>query len=430
MKRVLIVAFAVPPTPGPSPGRAWHLARHLPDRDWEAIVLTPRNPRRRDLFVKTREHRDFPIPLRVVRDPAGRTYWLQETDYRDVAAPRMIPRRRIEEEPSLPGLYGKEILSAEEAALELSPRRRGWFRDPAGALRANPDLRAGWIRPAVAAARAVCEALKIDAVYSVSPPVSAHAIARDVAARAGIRWVADLREPWSGGASGWIDRLNCSRILPSSSRITLPPSFDPLDVPRGGARPEARPEEPSEGRIPVLVHAGPTADRGRSPIPLLDAARVLADSITERPLEFRFRLLGPRDPRIDRAIGERSLGRFVTIESTVPWSVSMETQGKADALLLLLSEQEMNRIPDRLLEAMSAGRPVFALGPPGSWAEKLIREGALGAYETDGDGLARRIAAWLREGAPPAVAPSIDAIAPYRAEAVAAQLAEALEDGR
>lgn len=376
--------------------------------------------------MKRREHRDFPIPLRVVSDPAGRPYWLQETGYRDLAASRLIPRRRTEDEPPLPGLYGKEILSAEEAALELSPARRNWLRDPAGALRANPDLRAGWIRPAIDAARAVCEALKPDAVYSISPPVSAHAIAREVAARTGIRWIADLREPWSGGATRWLDRLNRSRILRSSSPLSLPPSFDPLDVPRRANRSEG----PVEGRIPVLVHAGPTAVRGRDPNPLLDVARTLADSRAGSALEFRFRLLGPRDPRIARAIGERSLGRLVTIESTVPWLVSMETQGKADALLLLLGDLEQDRIPDRLLEAMSAGRPVFALGPPGSRAERLIRDAALGAYETSGEDLARRIAAWLREGASPSAVHSSDALTLYRADVVAERLAEALAEKR
>ncbi len=174
------------------------MARHLPALGWEAVVLTPRHPRRHFAVEKTREHQDFPIPLRRVSDPAGHSYWLQETEYRDPAASKRKPERRPDDGLALPGLYGKEILTPDEVALEVPPARTNWLRDPLAAFRASPDARAGWIRPALEAARAVCEALRPEAVYSISPPVSAHAIAGQIAARAGIPWVADLREPWAG----------------------------------------------------------------------------------------------------------------------------------------------------------------------------------------------------------------------------------------
>ncbi len=251
--------------------------------------------------------------------------------------------------------------------------------------------------------------------------------------------------------------MNRARILRTAASISLPPSYDPFDIRRrdagaaetlssydlaaangspatpgvlpapGYAPSDAGTADMAGAGIPVLVHAGPTATRGRDPIHLIEAVRILAESDAKRRLGFRVRMLDARDPRVTRAVGERSLGRIITIEPTVPWMVSMETQAEADALLLLLGPDEMDRLPDRLLEAMSAGRPVFALGPRGSRTERLIREAALGSYHADGASLAEEIGRWLREGARTSVAHAGEATTPYRAERVAARLAEALE---
>jgi hypothetical protein len=425
VKRLLVVAFAVPPTPGSSPGRAWHLARRLPSLGWEAIVLTPRHPQRLLAALKTREHRDFPIPLRRVLDPAGNPFWLQETEYRDLRASRRLPARRATDGLTIPGLYGKERIGEDEAALEEPLAPMSAVQSAIAALRFYPDERAGWIRPAIDGALAACAALKADAVYSFSPPVSAHAIAAHIAGRTGLPWVADLREPWRGNPARWIDRWNRARILRGAIRVSLAPSYDPADIPPRAAEPFNALD--AVVRTPVLVHAGSMAVRGREPNRLLDAVRLAAGDGSGRDPGFRIRLLGARDPLITRAIGERSLGRVITVEATVPWTVSMDTQARADALLILLGDEERDRIPDRLLEAMSAGRPVFALGPPGSRTERLIREAALGSYHTSAASLAEQVGLWLEKGASASIAPPGEAAAAYRSESVAAKLVEAIE---
>jgi hypothetical protein len=428
VKRLLVVAFAVPPTPGPSPARSWHLARHLPAFGWEVVVLTPRHPRRLLAVEKTREHRNYPIPLRRVIDPAGSPFWLQETEYRDLIPSWRRPIRRTDDGPALPGLYGKEFLDENEAALQEPLSPRGGLQGAIAAFRFNPDSRAGWIRPALDGANAVCEAMKPDAVYSVSPPVSAHAIAARIAKRMRIPWIAGLRDPWRGNPIRLFDQWNRMRILGTARSTPLPPSFDPTDL-AGRARIPSTGSSDSAARIPVLVHAGSTAVRGRDPVPLLDGVRRVIDAGAPRRLELRLRLLGARDPRLGREIGQRSLGRVITVEPTVPWSVSMETQADADALLLLLGPDERDRVPDRLLEAMSAGRSVFALGPPDTRTERLLREAGLGSYHMESSSLADGIGRWLREGAVSPLSLDNDAIAPYRAENVAARLAGLLEEG-
>src|SRR5512143_2372405 len=108
MKKLLVVAFGVPPTRGPNAPRAWHLARHLPALGWEAIVLTPRHPERRMKIEKTHEHTDYPIPLRLALEPSGIPFWLQETGYQDLLERWRKPERQGNVDQALPGLYGRQ----------------------------------------------------------------------------------------------------------------------------------------------------------------------------------------------------------------------------------------------------------------------------------------------------------------------------------
>ena len=138
-------------------------------------------------------------------------------------------------------------------------------------------------------------------------------------------------------------------------------------------------------------------------------------------------MLGARDPRAVRAIGERSLGRHVTVEPTAPSTVSMETQASADALLLLVGREEADRLPDRLLEAMSSGRPVFVLGPSESLVHHSVQEAAWEAATPTARSLPEGIGRWLEGGAPSTVAPARGAIDSYRADRVAARSRKKLE---
>ncbi len=399
-KRILLVAFGVPPTRGPNPTRVWHLARYLPEYGWEAIVLTPRHPRRRVTVAKSREHRDYPIPLRQVADPTGASYWLQETEYRDLLLSwrKKLPRGNADQ--SLPGLYGREIPTDEEIALEPPPEPRTAVQRVIFGLRCRPDARAGWIDPALRAARAIAQSLSYDAVLAPRSPKSAQAVARAIARERKIPLIND----------------------------DLPPSFDEADLLPTSDRDNDAASVPSNdpastatlypARI-VLVHAGPTAVHGRNPLLVLDAARRLLDAGRIAPDGIRIRFLGARDPRLGPAIAARSLTSIVTLEPEVPWLVSLQTQAEATALLLTLGPGDAGRLPDRALEALSVRRPLLVTGAADAGLRDFLVKTQAGAFYTDGAELADAIArapeqpiAWREEG-----------IAPYRARNVAAELA-------
>ena len=407
------------------------------------VLLTPRHPRRRVKVEKTREHRSYPIPLRRVLEPTGVPFWLQETGYHDLLAPWRSGRPQTAPELVLPGLYGRETPHPEEIALGPPPSPARFSQRFFVRWRCDPDGRAGWIRPGLLAARAISETIPPDAVYSVSPPVTAHRIAARVAARLHVPWIADFRSPWRGTAPRAIDMLRAARTLRGATRAglnigTLPlyPSFDGGDMGAaadrsasgesrlraGGSVLEGEGAFREEPR--VLVHAGPTGTDGRDPLLLLDALRRLLDAKRINPETFRVRFLGGRDPRLAPAIAARALGGIVTMEPEVPWEVSLETQADASGLLIAVGPGDEGRLPDRMLEALVVRRPVLAFGYPAAQARGFLEATGLGSLHTDSSTLADAIASPVR----PFVLNEA-ALTPYRAVNVAARLAEALRSG-
>jgi hypothetical protein len=388
------------------------MARYLPEHGWEAIVLTPKHPRRRVTVARSREHRDYPIPLRQVADPSGASYWLQETEYRDLLLSwrKKLPRGNADQ--SLPGLYGREIPTDEELALEPPPEPRTALQRVAFGLRCRPDARAGWIDPALRAARAIAQSLSYDAVLAPRSPKSAQAIARAIARERKIPLINDDLSPSFDEA----DLLGSGERVDDARLAASPASPAPETPDRSASAPPLSPT-----RI-VLVHAGPTAVHGRNPLIVLDAARRLLDAGRISSGGIRIRFLGARDPRLGPAIAARSLTSIVTLEPEVPWLVSLQTQAEASALLLTLGPGDGGRLPDRALEALSVRRPLLVTGSADPGVRDFLAKTQAGTFCADNTELADAIAriaeqpvVWREEG-----------IAPYRARNVAAELARRL----
>ena len=93
-----------------------------------------------------------------------------------------------------------------------------------------PDAAAGWVGAATRRGLAIHEKTPVDVVYSTSGPISCHLIAGRIAARTGLPWVADFRDPWIGNAFATPPRgLNARRqrtverkIVDGADRLIFP----------------------------------------------------------------------------------------------------------------------------------------------------------------------------------------------------------------
>ena len=285
-----------------------------------------------------------------------------------------------------PGSYGREIPGDDEIALEPPPAPRTAVQRIVFGLRCRPDARAGWIDPALQAGRAVARILPYDAVIAPRSAPSARAIARSIARVRKIPLLVD----------------------------DLPPSFDEADL--------LKPVEPPSGPI-VLVHAGPTALRGRDPQIVLDAIRRLLDNGRFGNSGIRLRFLGARDPGLGPG-DRRWLPRLRSsrLEPEVPWMVSLQTQAEASALVVALGPGDAGRLPDRMIEALTVRRRLLVVGSADADVRRFLTATRAGAVYNDSRSLADAIAGIAQ--AP--IQLSEEGIAPYRAWNVVARLVERL----
>ncbi len=207
--RVLLVSYEFPATGGSGVQRAAKLAKYLPRCGWEVDVLTA-------------GHSRFP--------------WHDPSLLRDVPASCRV-HRIAGREPACVAAGLTAPLSA------VRPLRR-WVEDRIYWRLARRTARRGlgngeslWVPAAVAAALRLCREHRFDAMISTGPPHFVHRVAQQVARKAGLPWVADLRDPLvsdfersaapctSAGEQDELRRLERDILTGASEIVTTAPSF-------------------------------------------------------------------------------------------------------------------------------------------------------------------------------------------------------------
>ncbi|MFN2448967.1 MAG: glycosyltransferase [Candidatus Baltobacteraceae bacterium] len=151
MKRLLLVAHSFPPAPSAGSLRPGYLAHYLPQFGWDVTVLTSSGG-------------TPPFHASVVS--AGTP---------SAAAAALGSRLRSRASPGL-----RRIASRLKESLLF------------------PDVTVPWVPPALRAANRLLETERFDAVLSTAHPASAHILGWAIARKAGVPWVADYRDAWTG----------------------------------------------------------------------------------------------------------------------------------------------------------------------------------------------------------------------------------------
>jgi len=153
MKRVLFIAYYIPPAGGAGVQRSTKFIKYLPDFGWQPVVLTvsPDKYRLHDPSLLADIHPDSDIHRTST--------WLP---------PTWIPWRV-----------------------------RNWFAR--WFLLTDENL--GWYPFAVKQGKDILNKYKIDAIYSTSPPHACHIVASALKTHSNHPWIADFRDPWIGNFS-------------------------------------------------------------------------------------------------------------------------------------------------------------------------------------------------------------------------------------
>jgi glycosyltransferase involved in cell wall biosynthesis len=311
-------------------------------------------------------------------------------------------------------------VNALPAAL-LGGRRRtaseGYFSDRAaisalGALYRTlvnfPDGAVGWIGSAVRAGNRLIAGWRPDVIYASALPFSALVVARRLARKHGLPWLAELRDLWTEHpytpaprGRAWLDRrLEAAVLRDASGLVTVSEPLaerlsrfgPPVEVIMNGYDPRDFPDATASSDGPLrIVYTGMIYPGFRNPLPLLAAMAKVRHKADLR-LEFYGRSL--RAPLVASA-REQGVEDLVTVHGTVSYAESLALQRKADVLLMLLWNDRMEKgmYSAKLFEYFGSRRPILAVGPGDDVAGVLVRGRSAGFVSDDPEA----IASWLLE---------------------------------
>lgn len=277
------------------------------------------------------------------------------------------------------------LAAAEQPLQALVARPVSRWRQVAAQWKTFPDAQRSWIEPARRLGLRLHAETPFDAVWSTSPPESAHYVARGLAVT-GVPWVADFRDQWSDYLLGrWdpvsrfaIDRVT-RRLLAPAAGVTAATegvcesirraSGREVSLVRNGFDPVATPTSPPRHR--VLGYFGRVDPVSQHPERLWGPLRELRASGEPWRVEF---FLAPGGGGGSGFQPPEDLRDLVGLFPPLPHPAALEAMGRMAALLVLAWETRGGEtsVAGKLYEYVGSGRPVLVLAPPGFEARELV----------------------------------------------------------
>ncbi len=376
--------------------RLYGLAKYLLECGWNPIILTPVLP-------------GEPDPrFRVIQTP-----------YDDVVG---LWKKRM-------GLNTKESLNAQLGVSRAKDRpsvidRLVYLPNE---VITYPDPIRGWYKHAVQAGERLLQSERIDAILSSSYPITCHLIAKTLAEKYPIPWVADLRDLWTQNSYSnhcalrrfAEKRLELQTLGKANALVTVsrPLADDlsrlhahkPVYVITNGFDPEDASFAPPELTDKfTITYTGALYGGKRDPSMLFEALKNLISDGVIDPERVEVRFFGSQDPWLFDEIKGAGLDGIVKVFGFVPRDQALLRQRESQLLLLLLwnNPQDKGVYTGKVFEYLAAGRPIIALGgPEESVVKDLLNETQAGHYISSLEDLefvlSRYYSEYLRTGAIP-----------------------------
>lgn len=376
-QKILILTYYWPPCGGAGVQRWLKFARYLPEFGWEPVILTVDPAYAAYPAVDTTLEDEVPADIRVEKTRALNYFALGDKK-RDGS-----------------GIPSAGFASGDQGGIlnKLARFARGNFF--------IPDPRRGWNKFAFRRASRLITDLDIKYVVTTSPPHSTQLIGIKLKRRfPTIKWIADLRDPWTGIyyyksfyptiLSRAIDSSYERRTIKLADHITtvgnslrksfikvtsLPPERISV-IHNGYDENDFRDLDVQAPIIPTITYTGtlseqyPTGSLVRSLKRLVDIGII-----------FRFRFAGTIPDKIREEIIAATGPGVTEFIPYVNHHQAIEYMSGSSVLLLIIPEHPGNRsiITGKLFEYMAAGKPVLCIGPADGDAADILEKSKAGA---------------------------------------------------
>jgi hypothetical protein len=426
VRKVLLVSYTFAPQYDISARRAVKLCKYLPEAGWEPIVLT----KDWNSDVADEDRRSYTLAYHPeVLDALGDVRVVR-TRYRshDNVLRRMHER--------LGGVYGdaSTTVSANRNGDSAAPVERA-ARDrwaPSAVARRVlslfspvfgdfPDPFRGWIGDAVDAGVALVRSESVDAICSLCPPATAHAVASGIARRTGVPWVAQFDDLYSfhlerQTRAAWRPYTN-ARHRRWMSRASLAGAITPAmlayvrrtygldgDVVVVGYDPDESPVADVAPHEDLrLAYTGSVYPGDQRPEILFDALeRVVREHGSGAPPVTMVFAGSGRDDELRKMV-ERfpNAARSCVFIDRLPPADALRLQRESDALVLLnctrpSRDEGTLSFPAKSFEYLNAARPILAIPrDPGGWGDQLLEQTRAGVTVDSAETAAAVLRRWI-----------------------------------
>ncbi|MDP3916431.1 MAG: glycosyltransferase family 4 protein [Bacteroidota bacterium] len=371
MKKVLIITYYWPPSGGAGVQRWLKFAKYLPEFGWQPVILTV------DPEYASYPQRDESLLSEV--NPECLVFTTKSFElynlYKLISGKKEVP-------------YGGFANESKE----------GLFQKASKFLRGNfllPDPRKGWNRYALKKAEELIREFDIDTVVTTSPPHSTQLIGLKLKKKFNIRWIADLRDPWTDiyyynqfmhtALARYIDKQYERKVVENSDLLIsvsedvkrifaekskLPIAAKTVVIPNGFDEDDFRIKVVPTETKKVITYTG-TISEAYDVDCFLDALQGLESDLKQ---QLRIRFVGKVPPAVVQKF--RATGLEIELVGYVDHPKSIEYLLRSDLLLLVIPKVKNNRgiLTGKFFEYLASRKPVLAIGPIDGDLAKIIQE--------------------------------------------------------
>jgi hypothetical protein len=368
MKKVLIISElsqASPRIPG--------ISRYLLDSGWQPVILSGNTSEEIDTRVK------------IIRVPYSNSI----ASFKKMLG--LDLNREFQEQIGIPIFFRKKKKSLIDSFINFVKE-----------IILYPDEARKWTPFAIKEGVRIIENEKINAIISVSPPVSTHIIAKNLKQKFKTPWVADLQDLWTQNhyyqysrvRKFFEQKLEVNTLKEANVLITVSSPLveqlkelhkrDSVFVITNGFDPE-RVNIPSVELTNkfTITYTGSLYSGKQNPSKLFIALKGLIANKKINPNDIEVRFYGPKKEWLTKEIEDYQLSAIVKQYGLIPREASLQKQRESQILLLLNWEDKRIKgvYTGKVFEYLGAQRPILVIGGyRGDVVEKLIQETNAGFF--------------------------------------------------